>query len=317
MEAPKIGIHQNSSNEKVVENNELHFESVEITPEQPFKFPLRLKKQPIEINDGDSLGSNDIGVKFEGDLIRLMEEATELKNIPENERIVAVLDLVRSKLNYPFPEVIEAAKRNNPKLGKWLDCNFVKNSGIGMDINECLGYGYGDCKIVAATYLAVGKAAGLKGVMCGGVVKNFERPDTKNLIFKSSEYKRDQEVSHAWVEIQLDDGSWVPVDVSTNMIASNPEMLEFFKRANYRTQFGRSIQNLPAELEGNLVDAFFEPGQEEGDFVGLIKIKTKQINASSFQRKPVIDEFKGDLRFSFKKDPGWENEKILDFSLVK
>jgi hypothetical protein len=301
-------------------HNELHLENVEITPDKPYEFPVRLEKGPIEVNDGDELGSDAVKVKFEGELASLMEKATELKDLPEKEKIAALLDLVRSKLSYPFPEVIEAAKKENPELGEWLEYYFGKNpkQSFGIDANECLGRGYGDCKIMSAAYLAAGKSAGLKGIVAGGHVKNIERPDTKSLIFKSSELQRDQEVGHAWVEIQLSDGTWVPVDVSTNIIASDPEMLEFFKNANYRTLTGGHMEELPKGLQGTLVDAYFEPGQGEGNFTARIEI----MKSFDFTRnaptprapKFALDEFKGDLQMRLESST---DRKWMDLSVVE
>jgi hypothetical protein len=298
----KESLKNDNFEESESERNELFFENVEITPDKPYEFSLRLEKHPIEVNDGDELGSDAVKVRFEGELASLMEKATELKDLPEKERIAALVDLVRSKLSYPFPEAIEAAKKENPELGEWLEFYFGKNpkQSFGIDAGECISRGYGDCKIMSAVYLAAGKSAGLKGIVAGGHVKNIERPDTNSLIFKSSELQRDQEVGHAWVEIQLSDGTWVPVDVSTNMIAPDPEMLEFFKNANYRTLTGGRMEELPKGLQGTLIDAYFEAGQNEGDFTARIEI----MKSFDFTRnaptprvpKSALDEFKGNLR---------------------
>jgi len=300
-----------NSLEQEEKRNELHFENVEITPDRPYEFPLRLVKRPIEVNDGDELGDNGARIKFEGKLARLMEESAKLKDLPEQEKIGALLDLVRSNLRYPYPEVIEAAKKENPELGEWLDYNFGKNPRISIDTNECLSHGYGDCKIMAAAYLAAGKTAGLKGIIGGGFVKNLERPDTKSPIFKSSELKRDEDVSHSWIEVQSSTGAWIPMDVSANMIASTPEMLEFFKKANYRRQFYVLMNGLPKGLQGNVVDAYFEPGQGEGSFMARIEIETA---GPLLQKKPVMDKFQGDLCLSISADT---ERKRIEFDVIK
>ena len=305
--------------EQTKAHNELRFENVEITPEQPYEFPLRLEKHPIEVNDGDELGDFGIRVKFEGELASLMEEAAEIKNLPEKERAVALLDLVRSKLSYPYPEAIEAAKKENPELGEWLDYRFGKNpKSFGMDASECVRRGYGDCKVMSAVYLAAGKSAGLKGIIGGGGVMNFERPDTKSLIFKSSEYQADQAVGHCWTEIQLSDGTWMPVDVSANMVASTPEMLEFFKKADYRLPPTAHMEGLPKGLEAVFDNAYFEAGQRVGDFKGKVQIK-QLLNFSRKSDSPqppkfALDQFEGDLRMNLESST---DRKRMGLSVIE
>ena len=152
---------------------------------------------------------------------------------------------------------------------------------------------------MSAVYLAAGKSAGVKGIVAGGHIKNIERPDGKGLIFKSSELQRDQDVGHAWVEIQLSDGTWVPVDVSTNMVASDPEMLDFFKNANYKTLTGGHMEELPKGLQGTLIDAYFEAGEGKGNFIARVEIMKSldftRNTPTSRGTKFALDEFRGRL----------------------
>ena len=110
----------NNLHEQTRAHNELHFENVEITPDKPYEFPLRLEKRPIEVNDGDELGSDAVKVKFEGELASLMEKAAELKDLPEKEKIVALVDLVRSKLSYPFPDLSRQRRKKIQSLANGL-----------------------------------------------------------------------------------------------------------------------------------------------------------------------------------------------------
>src|SRR3989344_2823917 len=88
---------------------QIHFDAVEITPEQDFPFSIRVRKEPIEVVDGDKLGANYVEVFFRDETLALMKEAELLQELPEEERLVALIELVKSKLRYPYPEVITEA----------------------------------------------------------------------------------------------------------------------------------------------------------------------------------------------------------------
>ena len=67
---------------------------------------------------------------------------------------------------------------------------------------------------LTTAYLAAAQAAKLKGIYAssGAPLKNLSRPDTGQPIFKSVEVNNDMTSGHAWAEIQLSDGRWVPID---------------------------------------------------------------------------------------------------------
>src|SRR3989344_1692845 len=143
----------------------LHFDSVELTPEQEFSVNIHVRKEPIEVLDGDNLGSNSVEVKFENEALALMEEAGRLAELPEEKRLVALMELVRNKLKYPYPDVMEAAQAENPELKEWFEQRFGKNPSIGnLRLNDFLSKGYGDCKIMAAAYILAGQSAKMKGI---------------------------------------------------------------------------------------------------------------------------------------------------------
>ena len=114
-ETPQPNRVENPEPEKHLQRN-LHFDGVELTPEQEFPVNIRVRKEPIEVRDGDNLGSNSVEVKFEGEALSLMEEAEKLAALPEEERLVALTELIRSKLKYPYPDVMETAGAENPEL---------------------------------------------------------------------------------------------------------------------------------------------------------------------------------------------------------
>lgn len=270
---------------------QLHFDSVELTPDQDFPVNIRVRKEPIEVLDGDNLGSNSVEVKFENEALALMEEAEKLAELPEEERLVALMELVRSKLKYPYPDVIEAAQAENPELKEWFEQRFGKNPSIGnLRLNDFLKTGYGDCKIMAAAYLVAAQAAKMKGIYAnsGSSLKNVVRPDTGKPVFKSVELDRDTNSAHAWVEIQLSDGRWIPVDPTTNMTGLG-EMIEVFRQAGYNVPVGFKSQT-PQELELERDGSYFTPGESEKD----LHLKLKIGSVLTFGKGPTTKKLKTD-----------------------
>ena len=189
-------------------------------------------------------------MKFEGEALLLMKEAEKLPELPEEERLVALTELIRSKLKYPYPDVIEAAGAENPELKEWLEKRFGHKPSLWkLELNDFLKNGYGDCKIMAAAYLIAAQSAKMRGIYAnsGVSLKNVIRPDTGKPVFRSVELDRDTNSAHAWVEIQLSDGRWIPVDPTTNMTGLG-EMIEVFRQAGYNVPIGFKSET-PQELE--------------------------------------------------------------------
>lgn len=296
---------------------EFHFEEVEIGPGEEFAFDVRVGKEPIEIQDGDFLGVNKVEVKFQDETLGLLKEAERLRDLPEEQRLEALVDLVRSKLAYPYVEVMEEAQTRNPELTKWFEKRFGKNPSIWkLELNEFLKKGYGDCKIMSAAYLAAAQSAGLRGI-CGGnpsnipglALKNISRPDNGRPIFKSVEVNRDLESTHAWVEIQLSDGRWIPVDPTAKMIGIG-EMLNTFKEAGYNIPIYFADQGLPNEVELDRGASFFEPGEAEKDL-------HLQLKPASPYKNPKTDRYSGNIDLTLSAvgpyDSPNEKKMMLDF----
>lgn len=292
----------------------LHFDAVELTPEQEFPVNIRVRKEPIEVLDGDNLGSNSVEVKFENEAVALMEEAEKLAELPEEERLVALMELVRRKLKYPYPDVMEAAQLENPELKEWFGQRFGKNPSIGnLRLNDFLKNGYGDCKIMAAAYILAAQSAKMKGIYAnsGSSLKNVVRPDTGKPVFKSVELDKDTNSAHAWVEIQLSDGRWVPVDPTTNMVGLG-EMIEVFRQAGYNVPIAFN-DRVPEELELERDGSCFAPGESEKELHLKLKIgRIRRLGKGSQAKKFMAPKFSGstDLNFVSSADPKSAN---LDF----
>jgi hypothetical protein len=244
---------------------ELDFKNVEITPDEDFPIDLRVEKEPIEIRDGDKIGANSVEVRFEGETMELMQAAEKFKELPEEERLSALIELVRARLQYPYTEVMESASEGNPDLKKWFEERFGERPKLaGVELNESLKRGYGDCKIIATAYLLAAQSAELKGIYAnsGTTLKNLKRPDNGQPIFRSVEVDRDLNSTHAWVEIQLSDGSWVPVDPTAKMVGQG-EMLKVFEEAGYRVPISYMQEGLLNELVLDRGDSFLVPAKRE------------------------------------------------------
>jgi hypothetical protein len=252
-----------------------NFENITITPEQSYSFSAEAKKQPIEIKSGDVVGGNGIEVKIEGAVESVMKEAELLKELPEIERLSALLKLVREKLIYPYPKIRFG---KTPRLSN-------------AELNEFVSNGYGDCKVMAVLYLLGAQSAGLKGIYANSIspIKNLERPDTKQPIFKSIEINRDYTSGHAWVEIQLEDGSWVPVDISANMLGTN-EMTQFFKDVGYNTPISFTDEELPKGVRLDRGSNYFKSGEAQTEVSMSLCIQNDFMT-----RKPMLPEFTGDI----------------------
>ena len=296
---------------------QFHFDSVELIPEQEFPINIRVRKEPIEIVDGDNLGSNSVEVKFEDEALVLMEEAEKLAELPEEERLIALMELVRSKLKYPYPDVMEVAQTENPELKEWFEQRFGKNPSIGnLRLNDFLKNGYGDCKIMAAAYLIAAQSAKMKGIYAnsGTSLKNVVRPDTGKPVFKSVELDRDTNSAHAWVEIQLSDGRWIPVDPTTNMTGLG-EMIEVFRQAGYNVPVGFKSET-PQELELERDGSSFAPGESQKELHLKLKIgSTMKFGKGAATKTLKTDKFSGsvDLKLASSTDSKSAN---LDFSEV-
>lgn len=305
---------ENSEPKKYLQR-QLYFDGVELTPQQEFPINIRVRKEPIEVQDGDSLGSNSVEVKFEDEALSLMEEAEKLVELPEEERLAALTQLVHSKLKYPYPDVIEAAGAENPELKKWLEKRFGPNPSLWkLELNDFLKNGYGDCNIMAAAYLVAAQSAKMKGIYVnsGVSLKNVTRPDTGKPVFKSVELDRDTNSAHAWVEIQLSDGRWIPVDPTTNMIGLG-EMIEVFRQAGYNVPVTFKSE-VPSDLELEQDDSTFTPGESEKELTLKLKIGSVTSSGNSTSTKRFkTDKFSGnvDVELNSSTDP-----KSMDLDFI-
>ncbi|OGH79283.1 MAG: hypothetical protein A3I74_00080 [Candidatus Magasanikbacteria bacterium RIFCSPLOWO2_02_FULL_47_16] len=314
-EAPQPNKLESSEPQKKLQR-QLHFDGIELTPEQEFPINIRVRKEPIEVQDGDSLGSNSVEVKFEGEALSLMEEAEKLSELPEEERLAALTELVRSKLKYPYPDVMETAGAENPELKEWLEKRFGPNPSLWkLELNDFLKNGFGDCKIMAAAYLVAAQSAKMKGIYAnsGVSLRNVTRPDTGKPVFRSVELDRDTTSAHAWVEIQLSDGRWIPVDPTTNMVGLG-EMIEVFRQAGYNVPVAFKSE-VPSDLELERDGSTFGPGESEKELHLKLKIgSVMSFGKGASTKRLKTDKFSGnvDIKLNSSTDSKSTNLDFID-----
>ncbi len=144
--------------------------------------------------------------------------AMALRTFGEKVRIAELVDMVRKNLVYPYPgSGLEArfdalendAKQDDDKrlsLGKG-----VRSENLSVFVDA----GIGKCRHFAALYGILGASANLDVELLGGIVRNFNRPDTKLPAFKS--IPLGVQVEHAFNEVHLN-GERIPVDPTANMV---------------------------------------------------------------------------------------------------
>jgi hypothetical protein len=98
-----------------------------------------------------------------------------------------------------------------------------------------------------------------------GTIKNIERIDSKEKLFKSAEIGGAVS-GHTWAEVKLSDGRWIPVDPSTKLVGDTPENLEMFRQANYMAiGYGLDAEGEPSELSVEGKGFVFRPGESQAE----------------------------------------------------
>lgn len=266
------------------------------------------QKEAIDLIPGKFYGQGRTEVDMEptGQLSELAAEAAKLQTLPEIDRLYPLLDLLRSNIEYPYPQTVNDLEQKNPGLADWVQQNvLVGGNGGTSKVSELFKNGYAICNQLSVGYLWLAEQAGLKGVIAHDVggIHNVTSPDTGLPLFKSVGLG-EPVAPHSWVEIQTGD-EWIPVDPSTKLAGTDVERFNTFDNAGYRAHLllggistvdpNRSIQtaNRIAELR---------PGSEEVAIdtrVELLPAKIKIGVKSAVVCPPEHTEFKGSATVSF------------------
>lgn len=273
------------------------FQNLELDVNNP-KSPeicVVVEKQPIELVEGKSYCNHAVLIDKETESMgSIAKEAEALLELPEQERPAKVLEIFRQRVHYAYNDAIEKLSETDPELAKWVAENTGLNTASVSDVplSQVIEKGYGVCRHLATAYLWLAQKAGLKGVILNskrGVLKNIERSNTKEKLFKSAEIG--QPVSaHSWVEIKTSDGKWIPVDPSTKLVGDTEAGLAMFRDANYSAIGGLGL-DLEAEPRDKLdslltTPIVFSPAESRASGVASLELRST---------KPMIRFSKGNI----------------------
>lgn len=314
------------------------FEGLSLTGENPTSGKIRVKveKQPLQLVQGNTYLRNEIVFDKETEnMQQLASQAEALTAISERERPRAVLELFRRNVRYAYDNIVEELQETNPELAKWIAGNtgLSCKTGITVKLSDIIDKGYGVCRHLATGYLWLAQKAGLEGTLMvsilGGIT-NIKRSDTGEQLFKSVPVGEGL-AHHAWTEIRLADGSWVPVDPSVNLVGDNKESMAMFREADYRAlaNEGLELQASPVEKLDTLVggkNIIFRPGDSTADGNFVLKLVSTRPSFSIIKRggKYVTETLPssnepytgpGEMRLAKAQWPLIYNLRILDVNV--
>ncbi len=260
------------------------FRNLELNAENPTSPEVRLtvEKRPITIKEGKSYGTYAVLIDNESERMRaLTQKAETLLELPEKERLAKVLDILRGNVHYAYNDVVGKLSETNPELAKWVAENTSLNASsvTNVPLSEIIEKRYGVCRHLAVAYLWLAQKAGLKGIILNsdlGVIKNIQRSDTKEKLFKSVDIGKSAP-AHSWVEIKTSDGQWIPVDPSTKLVGDSEERLTMFKEANYMAygNLGLDIESEPGgELSTKGKSIIFAPAEAKASGTYSLELKS-------------------------------------------
>ncbi len=261
---------KNSTNvTEVGDEISVSFDHVDLTENNPRSEAVEflIEKRAIEIRNGATYG-NPAGVMIDEETPEAMAiaaQAEAIKNLPEIERPSKLMELLRSNLEYAYPDSINKLAMVDMQQAEWVRNKIIK--GIGeVKLSEVLSSGFGICRHLSVVYLWLAQKAGLQGILLNSdpmlPIKNIERSDTHVPLFKMTEVG-ESVPSHAWVELKLSTGEWIPADPSTNLVGDTKEGLGMFKTANYKgvATCGLNADAVPDDyVFACFSPTFYEPG---------------------------------------------------------
>lgn len=182
--------------------------------EQPLDFQVTLEKQPTKITNGTVI--ENITVDRENPAIQpMLEQARQLKDIPERERPRKIMELLRSNVQFAYNEVVDELAKTKPELAEWVARNTGINSSSAtpLRLSEFVDAGHGVCRHLSVAMLVLADEAGMQGAYqttaphreAKYTAHNVVRRDNGEPLFKMS--KVDDPIGgHAWVEIRTSKG---------------------------------------------------------------------------------------------------------------
>lgn len=274
-EIPEIYLESNNTANVLFKNLALS----EAQPTSP-QIAITVEKTPFATEVGKRSGD----VYFDGiesDAVKYLEtEAAALKALPEIERPRRVLELLRAHVQYAYPNVVDELTARDPELGEWVAANVStnRNNAKPVTFTDVINSGYGVCTHLSPAYLWLAEKAGLEGAIFTSdvhVITNVIKEGTSEPLFKSTAVGQPAE-AHAWVELKLSDGQWMPVDPSTQLVGDSPADKNTFTAAGYKSfasyQFEAST-SIP-ELKAEWLAPIFNAGEAQASTTAQLRLRS-------------------------------------------
>lgn len=250
-------------------------------------------------------------------LIEMYERAYALRELPERTRPHRVLELLRSRVQYAYGNVMADVAKEDPDKAAWVD-DYI-HGDKDVTLSQVVDHTYAICRHIAVGYLALAQEAGIQGAyatyQAPGTIddprflmRNVMRADTQTPLFRSTPVGNVFYDGHAWVELKMSDGEWLPVDPITQLVGDTREAMETFRAANYRESVGLDVEGFPPYVGvTDSLDLQFIPG--EITHHGVIKINSKPKMRPSAPKKGAI------IRVNTQSDPtSYDGPLHLSFS---
>jgi len=251
---------------------DVHLDNIKKVSE---KVPFIVEKMPKEIIKGETYHGTVFIDSNTPKMNILEEEAIKLQNVPEQEKVKHLINIVHDNLLFSYPWVLEELKSKDKELAEWINTNTsIRAIGV-IPLSELIEKGYGICRHFSVFFLWLAKRAGLEGVILYGEVKNIRREDTKKPLFKLTDLGNT--LPHTWVELKMTNGEWLPVDPTTKLIGDSEKKLQIFKDAHYLGILKSSIESKTTGEQGKLSLELDIPLFNPGDSYALGRAGVKLI----------------------------------------
>jgi len=259
------------------------FNNLDLNAQNPTspEIVLTVGKLPIKLTEGKTYCNFAVKIDKETPTMKtLASQAESLQALPEKTRPRALMELFKSQVHYAYDDVVAKLKETNPVLAEWVAKNTGLNSSSGLTVplSELIEKKYGICRHLAVGYLWLAQKAGLEGIIMTsnhGVLRNITRSDNGEKLFKSIEVGQTAS-AHAWTEIKLSDGKWIPADPTTELVGDTEEELGMFRKANY---YGSIVDSLDLESREKELSPWglrlgFKPGENTTQVGFCLELKS-------------------------------------------
>lgn len=301
---------------------EVFVSDVEITEHRSVNFRIRIKKLPLpRIPTKGVFFIQTVCVDPESTCLReLTKRAREIRSLREERKISTLLRMVRETFRYPFPSLIQRLEKDNPEDAEWIK-EYIKGTQVHAPFSEFIKRGYGECRHYAVLFAILAQAAGLEVILAWcleRVLVNVIRRDTQEPLFVTVPLG-EVNAGHAWNEVRIQSGEWVPVDPTKNLNGLNFSEREIFIEANYvhflSGAIRVSVKGIDEKRIRITIPNAFDPGQAEKDGLLKIELYTKPLirirpGGKSEEIPRQVISYRGPLRFAISSACTYENSLL-------